>query len=711
MILVRRRLRILLAACCCVAGLCGSAFAQANPFGDLRALWISRFDYTASSASNINTVIDDAASLGITDVVFQVRGRADAFYNGSIYEPKATAAGGIDPLQIAIDRAHSHGMKLHAWTNAMPLWNLPDPPATNTVQNPSLHPFNAVPNPTAANPGFRVIDKFGNPEPGNGWSNYAMFNPASQATHDHINNVLGDIATRYDVDGIHLDYIRYGVNQSVSGETPFNRLPHDDLTHQMYSTWAQAKYPSQPGTWDGSNYANATPYREFITERITDMVGSIKDTIDDVELSSGREIALSAAVWRNPNIGKADYMQDYRTWLERDYLDIAMPMMYLSASNDHLMLTDLPAVMGIETNAKIAPGLGVYLHTASNGGVDLTITQLQRLYDYGADGATFYHYPSFFEGSLAEPRRTAVTNWYNNLPAVGEPGPGNVLDDFEAGHGHFKWPWNHSPGSQTFGLAEETSVSRVTNEAQGGATSQLLNFVIENPSDPEWQQRHSSSDNSQAAHPSGNVPLAPTGYVGFWLKTSDPNAQVRIAIDDPVAGGSTAIEWGYVQDVLADDEWHLYQWNLQDGAHWDPFGNAGSNGIIDAEGGTITIDSIWFNGSGNAAIYLDTVSHNPDGPLAAAVTIPGDYYGDGAVDASDYDTWIATLGQQVALGIGADGNGDGTVDAADYVVWRKALSTAGSSPLSDAPAVPEPSGLLLLATATFLLGLKPRRTA
>jgi hypothetical protein len=428
---------------------------------------------------------------------------------------------------------------------------------------------------------------------------------------------------------------------------------------------------------------------------------------------------LTASLFFEPNRAKNEYAQDFGRWINEGLLDVAMPMIYLSQLNDDLFdgyLQSALSYVNPATGTLVAPTLASYLHMnpTRGGGVDLTLSQLQRSYNFGAHGVGFYDFPAYFNAYSAADRQR-IRDFFASLGPPPPPGPGNVLDDFELGHGHFKWDWNTSPSSQTFGLADGpdgTSITRVTQEAQGGAFSQLLNFVIADPDDPAWQQRHNSSDNNQAAHPSGNVPLAPTGYVGFWLKTGDPNAQVRLALDDPVPSGSTAIEVGFWQNVTADNDWHLYEWNLEDASHWDAFGNAGSNGILDAVNGTITIDSIWFRGSGNAAIYLDTVSHNPDGPLTAATRIAGDYNGDGIVSAIDYDTWQLTLGQNVAPGIGADGNGDGTVDAGDYVVWRKALSMAGSgtSSLANAPAVPEPSAwLLLVAGVAVLLGADLRR--
>src|SRR5690606_34896195 len=109
-----------------------------------------------------------------------------------------------------------------------------------------------------------------------------------------------------------------------------------------------------------------------------------------------------------------------------------------------------------------------------------------------------------------------------------------------------------------------------------------------------------------AGHPLGNAPLAPTGAVGFWLKTDDPGVEVRIAIDDHTSpSGAAVLELGLWLEVEADNQWHLYQWNLEDADQWDADPNStGANGQIDALVGTISIDSIFFKGSGDTLLYL-----------------------------------------------------------------------------------------------------------
>jgi autotransporter-associated beta strand protein len=285
-----------------------------------------------------------------------------------------------------------------------------------------------------------------------------------------------------------------------------------------------------------------------------------------------------------------------------------------------------------------------------------------------------------------------------NVSSIAPPPPpaGDVFDNFEVNEGHFGWDYNNA--TQTIGLAATTTIDRVANEHQGaGSGSQLLNLVASGAG--AWTLRHNSGIGAGlAAEPGGNVKFAATGYVGFWLKTDDAGITVRIGIDDPVAGNA-ALERGYAQSVIADNQWHLYQWNLVNATHWDAY-SGGADGDIDAADGTVSIDSIWFFGLGNAQIYLDNVAHNALGLLAAAA-IAGDYNGDGVVNVADYQMWRSLLGSVVTPGTKADGNGNGIIDAGDYLAWRKLMSTGGGSSMGGGE-IPEPSALLLAITALVL---------
>lgn len=87
----------------------------------------------------------------------------------------------------------------------------------------------------------------------------------------------------------------------------------------------------------------------------------------------------------------------------------------------------------------------------------------------------------------------------------------------------------------------------------------------------------------------------------------------------------------------------------------------------------------------------------------AGPALPGNYNGDGLVDAADYTVWRDADGAAGTLPFdGADGDGNGLVDAGDYAVWADNYGAA----VTPSP-VPEPGGVLLLVAAA--VARKPRR--
>lgn len=103
-----------------------------------------------------------------------------------------------------------------------------------------------------------------------------------------------------------------------------------------------------------------------------------------------------------------------------------------------------------------------------------------------------------------------------------------------------------------------------------------------------------------------------------------------------------------------------------------------------------------------ADVYLEA--------LPKLASLPGDYNGDGMVDAADYVVWRDNLGSSGAPGIagdGDDGSGmgvpDGVVDEADYQLWKSHYGDRlNAGPLHQ--PVPEPlSALLLMATPWWWL--------
>ncbi len=98
-------------------------------------------------------------------------------------------------------------------------------------------------------------------------------------------------------------------------------------------------------------------------------------------------------------------------------------------------------------------------------------------------------------------------------------------------------------------------------------------------------------------------------------------------------------------------------------------------------------------------------------PVNFLVVLPGDYNGNGVVDAADYVVWRRNSGLTGgATYTNGDGNRDGNITIADYDIWRSNFGrTAAGFGAALASAVPEPANWMLAAMSICLAGRRPTR--
>jgi uncharacterized lipoprotein YddW (UPF0748 family) len=262
---------------------------------EARAVWVTRFSY--ANADDVRRIINTAADARFNIILFQVRGTGDAFYRSTL-EPWAAQLGalgkdpGWDPLQIAIDTAHARGIELHAYINVFTAWS-------GTAAIPDTTP----PHVLKAHPDWVEQDSTGTTLV----ENMKWLAPGIAAVRDHNVAVVKEVLTKYDVDGIHLDRIRY------SGPG----MGYNALESQAF----QAQY-------GGASDKRTT----FRIESVNAQVRAIHDAIAEVK----PQAKLSAAVWgihtRLPNCstseGISDYYQDSWAWAEGGYIEALAPMIY-----------------------------------------------------------------------------------------------------------------------------------------------------------------------------------------------------------------------------------------------------------------------------------------------------------------------------------------------------------------------------------------------
>lgn len=113
-------------------------------------------------------------------------------------------------------------------------------------------------------------------------------------------------------------------------------------------------------------------------------------------------------------------------------------------------------------------------------------------------------------------------------------------------------------------------------------------------------------------------------------------------------------------------------------------------------------------GGPDAAAF--TLIKNPTSLVLQAVstvTVPGDYNGNGIVDAADYTVYRDNVGSTTNLA--ADGSGNGVIDAADYTFWRTRFGNTAAAGAAASAAVPEPATWMILGLAAVGAGLGRRR--
>ena len=193
-----------------------------------------------------------------------------------------------------------------------------------------------------------------------------------------------------------------------------------------------------------------------------------------------------------------------------------------------------------------------------------------------------------------------------------------VLDGFDADEGHFSFAPTFSGSNRS--LTAATAV-QTTSAAQSGAGSELITLTPDAAAANPFRIRFLSGNpgaNANAGNPAQNVAFAPDGFVGYFLRTTTEGLTTGIGIDD----GAT-LEKAVPVPVIADGEWHLYQFDL-DATNYGRFAGAGGTAGLDAA--TVTIDSIFIEGPQSTAgpfdVYLDTVAYNNAGNLDALVPEP-----------------------------------------------------------------------------------------
>lgn len=325
-------LLLALPSACTLAGPGAGPVGTPHPERDeVRALWVVRT--TLARPESVRTMVRRADRAGFNTLLVQVRGRGDAYYRSRLEPAPSSLSGapeGYDPLALVLREARARGLAVHAWVNVhlvSGIGPLPADPGHLVRSRPELL---AVPRSLARDlhdrdPGdpayLRALLEHardgGNPLEG------LYTSPGHPAVEEHVLAVLTDLVDRYDVDGVHLDYIRY----------PSADFGYSPASLRRFRAWARSRLSAarvaeldRKVRSDPLAYPDALPelWDDFRRARVTGLVRGAYRAV------RGRrpQATVSAAVVADPVDAYRHRLQDWPGWLDEGIVDVAVPMAY-----------------------------------------------------------------------------------------------------------------------------------------------------------------------------------------------------------------------------------------------------------------------------------------------------------------------------------------------------------------------------------------------
>ena len=329
---------------------------------EVRAAWLttlSGLDWPRRPARNADEaarqqrellqILDALQQAGINTVLFQARIRSTTAYPSAIEPWDGAFSGtpgkspGYDPLQFVTEACHRRGMELHAWVVAFPICKAAVAKQLGKRALPKQHPELC-----------RLC--------GDQW----MMDPGVPGTASYLAAVCKEIAEHYDVDGIHLDYIRY----------PEPAIPFTDArTYQRYGG-------GQPkSTWRSANV-------DRCVQAVHDAVKAVRPWIKLSCSPVGKYADLSRYSSFGWNARDAVH-QDAQAWLRKGWMDMLFPMMYFDGVHYYPFLADWKEN---DAGRPVVPGLGIYfLNSREKNWPLLTVRrQMEVARSQGLGGQAFF---------------------------------------------------------------------------------------------------------------------------------------------------------------------------------------------------------------------------------------------------------------------------------------------------------------------------------
>ena len=276
---------------------------------EIRAMWLDRGTIVrAGSEQGLAKIFDRMAQSGINTVFFETLNSSYTIYPSKVAPQKNPLIRGWDPLAAAVKLAKARGMELHAW-----VWVFA---AGNRNHNKLLNLPSDYPGPVlAAHPTWANRDRQGRMIPKG--KKKPFFDPANPQVQKYLLDLYEEIVTRYQVDGLQLDYIRYPFQDPARGQTYGYGAASRSKFRQLTGVDPISITPRQRQMWQ--------KWTEFRTQQVDNFVAQVSERLR----KKNPKLILSAAVFPLPERERIQKLQqDWEVWAKRGDVDMIVPMTY-----------------------------------------------------------------------------------------------------------------------------------------------------------------------------------------------------------------------------------------------------------------------------------------------------------------------------------------------------------------------------------------------
>lgn len=274
----------------------GGSTELVYPKREMRGVWMATVygldwpmgqNSVAAQKQQYIDYLNQFENLNINAVFVQVKAMGDAFYN-SPYEPWSAAITGTrgqdpgyDVLKFMIDEAHARNIEFHAWMNPYRLGTR----ANSTSSYAALHP--------SVNPQWVVSHE-----------KIQIYNPAVPEVRERLANIVKDVITKYNVDGIHFDDYFYPDPSSAG------TMVSDDADYAKYGAGYNSKEDFRRGNVDAAIKA-----------------------VHDVIVATKPEVVFSISPAPDPDYNFKTLYADVKKWCQEGWLDVVIPQLYQEIGN------------------------------------------------------------------------------------------------------------------------------------------------------------------------------------------------------------------------------------------------------------------------------------------------------------------------------------------------------------------------------------------